>query len=356
MFVVPDMNWIKKGVYLRTLVSRHLLHFYDDDECVPQHMHTLSHCFEGNGIFFSSPEGKERKNKKVKMASVVGSTSHLAFMMKDVGQKLTIWAHYLKSHRVPVPVLRHQNVRVYRHMMPWVQDCGFIAPSAMVMGNVVLGHDTVIFYHAIVRNFHTKEATHIGDHTAVMDRVSFLGQVQVGSNSYIGQGATLDCCNIGEGVYIGAGAAIALGAVIENGAMIAPGSVVDKDTRVPAGELWAGVPAVKVGEVTPEQHSEVHHIVHEQVRIAKEHSHAIHDHEHATEELGKEWLDNAIQMMEAQQREVKVHTSVDIPIEAKRFLQPRVHFRRPEMHMRMSYPVNRVAPWMTKFADQCANV
>lgn len=291
------------------------------------------------------------------MASIIPSgTSTVAFMIKDIGQRLTLMAHYLVSHRSPVPVVRHQNVRVYRNMMPWVQDCAFIAPNAMVMGNVVLGHDTVVFYHAIIRNFHTKESTNIGDHSAIMDRVSFLGQVKVGGHCYIGQGVTLDSCVVNDGAYIGAGAAICLGANIENGAMVAPGSVVEKDTRVPAGEIWAGVPAVKVGDVTPEQAHEVHHMVDDQVRIAKEHSHAIHDHEHATEELSKEWLDKAIEMMEAQQREMKVHTSVEIPIEAKRFLQPRVHMRRPEMHMRMSYPVNRVAPWMPKFADQCANV
>lgn len=291
------------------------------------------------------------------MASIVPSTlSYLGFMVKDVGQRLTLWGHFLSTHRHPYPVVRHQNVRVYRNMMPWVQDCGFIAPSAMVMGNVVLGHDTVVFYHAIIRNFHTKNATTIGDHTAVMDRVSFLGQVTVGSNCFIGQGSTLDCCTISENVYIGAGATIALGAIVENGAIIAPGTVVEKDCRIPAGEMWAGSPAVKVGDVSPEQSHEVGHKVHEQVRIAKEHSHAIHDHQHATEELSKEWLDKAIEMMESQQRDMKVHTSVDIPIEARRFLQPRVYMRRPEMHMRMSYPVNRVAPWMAKFADQCANV
>jgi carbonic anhydrase/acetyltransferase-like protein (isoleucine patch superfamily) len=276
-------------------------------------------------------------------------------MIKDVGGRIALCGHWLSTHRHPYPVVRHQNVRVYRSMMPWVQDAGFVAPNALVMGNVALGHDTVIFYHTVIRNFHTKDATRIGDHTAIMDRVSFMGQVQVGSGVYVGPGATLDCCTIHSNVYIGAGACIGLGAIVEDGAIVAAGSVVPKDVRIPAGELWAGSPAEKISDVTSEQAAEVKHLVHHQVHVAKAHGHAIHDHVHETEELSREWLDKTIALMEAQQQAVKVHTSVEIPVEAKRFLQPRVYQRRPEMHMRMSYPVNRMAPWMPKFADQCAN-
>jgi len=290
------------------------------------------------------------------MASIVPTAlSTVGLLIKDVGGRIALAGHWLSTHRHPYPVIRHQNVRVYRSMMPWVQDAGFIAPNALVMGNVVLGHDTVIFYHAVIRNFHTKNATRIGDHSAIMDRVSFLGQVEVGSNVYVGPGATLDCCYVHNNAYIGAGACIALGAIVEDGAIVAAGSVVNKDVRIPAGELWAGVPAEKISDVTSEQAAEIQHQVHHQVEVAKAHGQAIHDHVHETEELSREWLQKTIELMEAQQQAVKVHTSVEIPVEAKRFLEPRVYQRRPEMHMRMSYPVNRMAPWMGKFADQCAN-
>lgn len=286
---------------------------------------------------------------------VPGTFAYIGFMVKDIGARLVKTAHKLRDAREMYPVLRHQNIKTYRTMIPWTQDAAFVAPSAMIMGNVVLGHDVAVFYHTIIRNLHTKDSTKIGDHTAIMDRTSFLGAVQIGHHTYIGQGVTLDCCQIHDSVYIGAGSAICLGAVVESGSIIAPGSVVYKDVRVPAGELWAGNPAEKISDVTHEQSSEVQHMVHQQIKVAKAHNHAIHDHIHQTEELSKEWLEGCIAQMEKQQSNIKVKTVVDIPIEARRFLQPRVHMRRPEMHMRVSYPVNKIAPWMLKMPDQGAN-
>lgn len=287
--------------------------------------------------------------------TVPGFISYFGYLAKDVGARLAIMAHYVRDRRHMYPVVRHQNVRAYRSMLPWTQDSCFIAPSAYVVGNVALGHDTVIMYHSVIRNYHTRTATTLGDHTVVMDRVTIMGQVRVGNNVFIGQGASLDCCEIHDNVFIGHGATVALGAVIENNAILAPGSVVGKDQRVYAGELWAGVPAAKVAEVTPEQMSELEHMIHDQIEVGQAHAKAIHDHIEATQELDVDYLKEAVALMERQQTQVSVKLPVDIPLEAKRFLQPRVHMRRPEMHMRVSYPVNRSAPWMPKMADQTAN-
>jgi carbonic anhydrase/acetyltransferase-like protein (isoleucine patch superfamily) len=43
------------------------------------------------------------------------------------------------------------------------------------------------------------------------------------------------------------------GAVIEAGAIVAAGAVVAKNVRIPAGEIWGGVPARKIGEVAAGQ-------------------------------------------------------------------------------------------------------
>ncbi|KAG5498507.1 hypothetical protein JKF63_02793 [Porcisia hertigi] len=292
----------------------------------------------------------------VHATSVPGFFPYFGYMLKDVGSRLSIISHYMQTKRHPYPVMRHQNIRAYRGMLPWTQDAGFIAPSAFVVGNVVLGHETTIFYHSVLRNYHTKSPTILGDHTVVMDRATLMGQIRVGHNTYIGVGATLDCCEVHDNVYIGPGASIALGAVIENNAIVAAGSAVPKDARVYAGELWAGNPAQKVADVDPAQSIEVQHMVHDQVQVGKAHYEAIHDHVEHTKELDVKWLKEAVAMMEAQQRQMSVKIPMEIPLEARRFLQPRVHMRRPEMHMRMSYPVNRTAPWMPKSGDQTANV
>ncbi|AYU76320.1 Bacterial transferase hexapeptide (six repeats) [Leishmania donovani] len=288
--------------------------------------------------------------------TVPGFFPYFGFMLKDVGSRLSIISHYMQTKRHPYPMMRHQNVRAYRGMLPWTQDACFIAPNAFVVGNVVLGHDTAIFYHSVLRNYHTKSATILGDHTVVMDRTTLMGQIRVGQSTYIGAGATLDCCEVHDNVYVGPGASIALGAVVENGAIVAAGSAVPKDARVYAGELWAGNPAQKIADVSPAQSSEVQHMVHDQIQVGKAHLQAIRDHVEQTKELDVNWLNEAVTMMEAQQQQMSIKLPMEIPLEARRFLQPRVHMRRPEMHMRMSYPVNRTAPWMPKSGDQTANV
>lgn len=287
---------------------------------------------------------------------VPGLFPYFGFMLKDAGSRLSIIAHYLKTKRHLYPVMRHQNTRAYRGMLPWTQDAGFIAPSAFLSGNVVLGHGTTVFYHAVLRNYHASTATVVGDETVLLDRVTLMGQVTVGQRCYIGAGASLDTCEVGDEVYIGPGASVALGAVIERNAIVAAGAAIPKDTRVYSGELWAGSPAQKVADVSLEQLHEVEQLVHQQRAAGKAHVAAIHSHLERTRELDAAWMKEAMLLMEKQQRQVAVKPPVDIPLEARQFLEPRVHMRRPEMHMRMSYPVNRVAPWMPKAGDQTANV
>ncbi|ORC86424.1 gamma carbonic dehydratase [Trypanosoma theileri] len=288
---------------------------------------------------------------------VYGAVPYLAYLIKDVGARLAIMGHYLQTSRHMYPVTRHQNIRAYRGLLPWTQDCGFIAPSAFVCGNVELGHDVCIFYHTVLRQYHTAAdaVLVIMDGSVVMDRATLIGTVRVGAGSFIGIGASLDCCTVGDHTFIGHGATIALGANIENNAIVAPGACVPKDTIIHTGEVWAGNPARKVADVDSDYGIHLQHMLQRCRENGRAHVEALHTHMHRTEELDAEWLHHALAEMEKQQQQMILKTPVDIPLEAKRFLEPRVHMRRPEMHMRMSYPVNRVAPWMPKVADQTAN-
>lgn len=57
--------------------------------------------------------------------------------------------------------------------------------------------------------------------------------------------------HIGNDVTIGAGAIILAGTHIGDGAVIAAGAVVTKHTKISAGEIWGGIPAKKIGTVSP---------------------------------------------------------------------------------------------------------
>eukprot|EP00796_Vickermania_ingenoplastis_P011396 gene11396-7901_t len=286
---------------------------------------------------------------------VGGVIPYLGFMLKDVGARLALMAHGIETSREIYPMCRHQNVRAYRGLLPNTTDAAFISPNAFVTGNVILGHDTCVFYHTVLRNYHTRQPTEVGDATVLLDRATIMGQVRVGSHSIIGIGATLDCCEVGDEVYVGHGASVALGAVLENGCIVAAGSAIPKDARVYSGELWAGNPAQKIADVEPEQLLKVKENLQRYLASGKSHAAAVAAQYQATAELDEGWLKKMMQRMEQQQQQVTLKNKVDIPLEARRFLEPRVYQRRPEMHQRTSYPVNRVAPWMPKVADQTAN-
>jgi carbonic anhydrase/acetyltransferase-like protein (isoleucine patch superfamily) len=276
-------------------------------------------------------------------------------MIKDATQRAILQVHMLVHKRNIYPVLRHQNVRVYKTRRPIVEDAAFISPSASIVGNVVFGHDASAMYHTCIRNYHTEVPTKIGDGTSLLDNVSFMGQVSVGNNCVVGVGSTLDSCTVHENVILGSHVNIALACVIEQGAIIATGSTVPKDTRVPANELWAGNPAVKIGDVTEEQRAQANTLVKKHIKLAKEHRIAIAAHYAESEKYDVQWLIDMCHKMDAQHQSVTFPEDIPLPVEAKRFLTPRVHVRIPQMHARVSYPVNRIAPHMLRMPDWTGN-
>lgn len=291
-----------------------------------------------------------------KQACVVGGfIPYCGLLLKDIGARLSIMAHFLESPRALYPITRHQNIRAYRGILPFTDDAAFVAANAFVCGNVVLGHDSCVFYHAVLRNYHTRQRTEIGDGAVLLDRSTTMGQVRVGARSLIGIGATLDCCDVGDDVLVGHGASIALNAVLENGCVVAAGTAVPKDARVYSGELWAGNPGQKVGDVEVDELRKVQEMISKYITQGKAHAEAIAAHVEETSNMDEEWLKKKIIEVDKQQQQVALENKVHIPLEARRFLEPRVYMRRPELHQRTSYPVNRVAPWMPKPADQTAN-
>lgn len=146
----------------------------------------------------------------------------------------------------------HRNLVWFDKNEPVLNNKGWIAPNATVIGNVVLQQYVSIWYGAIIRADLSQVL--IGHYTNIQDGAiittddkSVLGNyhsdVQIGDHCTIGHGAKLHACKLGNDVTIGMGATVLEGAVIEEGAVIAAGAVVAPGVRVPHKEMWAGVPA-----------------------------------------------------------------------------------------------------------------
>lgn len=131
----------------------------------------------------------------------------------------------------------------------------FIAPNATIIGDVILGDDSSIWFNAVVRgdvNF-----IRIGNKVNVQDGAVLHCTYQrcgttIGNNVSIGHNAIVHGCTIQDNVLIGMGAIIMDKAVVESNTIIAAGSVVLEETVCKAGSIYAGVPARKVKDIPEE--------------------------------------------------------------------------------------------------------
>lgn len=143
----------------------------------------------------------------------------------------------------------------YQGTLPTIDSDCFIAPNATVIGDVVIGKGTNVWFNVVIRGdvheIRIGERTNIQDGTIVHVTSGKFG-TYIGSDITIGHGAVLHACTLEDGCFIGMGSTILDGVVVESGAMVAAGAVVTPGKRVKSGELWAGNPAKMMRELKPE--------------------------------------------------------------------------------------------------------
>lgn len=148
----------------------------------------------------------------------------------------------------------------------------FFAPNATIVGDVVMGDDCSIWFNAVIRG--DVNSIRMGNKVNVQDGAVIhctykKTKAIIGHNVSIGHNAIVHGCTIADNVLIGMGAIVMDNAVIGTNSIIAAGAVVLEGTEVPAGSIFAGVPARKVKDVSQEQiHGEIDRIAGNYVRYA----------------------------------------------------------------------------------------
>ena len=272
---------------------------------------------------------------------------NLSCCIKDFGNALTLRAHRMSNLRHIRPALRHQKVKGYKNIFPAIDHHTFIAETATVTGNINIAAGASVFYNSTWRNYHIDKGASLGANSTILERCSLLGRCQIGANVVIGVGSTLDCCEVHDGVVIGPGCAIALGAVLETGCILAPGTVIDADVRVPAGELWAGNPGEKVADVSPEQRADADHYIHEMAHLGHRHESEIAKHIKSGINLDYKWLMECSAAIEKRSTALAPYrNTLDVPLEAKQFMQPRHVARHPQTSVGGHMKETKIAPWL----------
>jgi carbonic anhydrase/acetyltransferase-like protein (isoleucine patch superfamily) len=126
-----------------------------------------------------------------------------------------------------------------------IHPSAFIAPGAVVLGDVTLGRDASIWYNCVVRGDMAPivigEETNIQDLTMV--HVDEGVPCTVGRRVGVGHRAILHGCAVADEVLVGMGAVLLNGVSVGRGSVIGAGAVLTEGMEVPPGSLVLGVPA-----------------------------------------------------------------------------------------------------------------
>ncbi|HEY9179174.1 MAG TPA: gamma carbonic anhydrase family protein [Candidatus Baltobacteraceae bacterium] len=133
----------------------------------------------------------------------------------------------------------------YRGKRPRVHPSAFVAPSAVLIGDVEVGEESSIWFGAVLRG--DNGPIRIGARTSIQDNcvlhVSEHGQTIVGDDVTVGHCAVMEDCRIDAFALIGSNAVVLGGARVGERSLVAAGSVVGERAQIPPGVLAAGAPA-----------------------------------------------------------------------------------------------------------------
>ena len=134
----------------------------------------------------------------------------------------------------------------FRGILPRIAASAFIAPGAVIIGDVEIGENANIWFGCILRG--DVAALVVGANSNVQDGTVVHGSTgkpptYIGADVTIGHMALIHACRLENGSFVGMKACVSDGAVVESGAMVAAGALVTPGKRVLAGQLWGGNPA-----------------------------------------------------------------------------------------------------------------
>jgi carbonic anhydrase/acetyltransferase-like protein (isoleucine patch superfamily) len=129
---------------------------------------------------------------------------------------------------------------------PLLGEDAWVAPTATVVGDVVMGEGASVWYGAVVRGdfmpVRIGRGTNIQDN-AVVHVTTGRSPTTLGEGVTVGHGAVLHGCTVHDRVLVGIGAIVLDDAVIGEEAMVGAGALVTPGTHLPPRMLALGSPA-----------------------------------------------------------------------------------------------------------------
>lgn len=175
---------------------------------------------------------------------------------------------------------RQRNVINLGNRVPSLAPDAWVAPSAVVVGDVDLFDRVSIWYGCVLRG--DLNTIRVGAFSNIQDRTvvhaarssptGLPAATQIGRSVTIGQGCLLRSATVGDDVAIGDRSILLEGSMVEKGSVLAAGTVLPPGRRVPSGELWAGNPAKFVRDLTKDEKAEIPILAERMAELVDAHS------------------------------------------------------------------------------------
>ena len=140
-------------------------------------------------------------------------------------------------------------------LTPQIAATAWVADSAQVMGDVVLGDDVSVWFGTVVRG--DSETITIGRGSNIQDASVLHADpgkpLIIGERVSVGHQVMLHGCTVGDETLIGIGAIVLNGAVIGKNCLVGAGSLVTEGKVFSDGCMILGSPAKAVRQLSPEQ-------------------------------------------------------------------------------------------------------
>jgi carbonic anhydrase/acetyltransferase-like protein (isoleucine patch superfamily) len=131
---------------------------------------------------------------------------------------------------------------------PRVHPSAFLAPTAVLIGNVTVGEESSVWFGAVLRGDDPDNGIIVGPRTSVQDNcvvhVGAWGPTIIGADVTVGHGAKFESCTIGDRTVVGMNAIILQRAKIGHECVLAANTVILEGAQIPSRSVVAGVPGV----------------------------------------------------------------------------------------------------------------